>query len=176
MNCVFSTSFARVHLRSSIPLPPYASGKLAGRPSYSGHHWPGVCVCADPPSGLLHAQTFYGSINGVVKDPSGAVVDGVAVTVRESSTATEYKTVTNKSGSYRVSFLKPGTYTVRFEKEGFARYVTGEINIVLNRELAVDAALQLGTTSQVITVNSAETSLNDTNPQVGGDTQHPGTH
>jgi hypothetical protein len=120
------------------------------------------------PSGFLHAQTFYGSINGVIKDSSGAVMPGVAVTVRESSTSTEYKTVTNKSGSYRVSFLKPGSYTVRFAKDGFAQYVTGELNIVLNQELAVDGTLQLGATSQVVTVNGAETSLNDTNPQVGG--------
>jgi hypothetical protein len=121
------------------------------------------------PGRLLRAQTFYGSITGVVKDPSGAVMPGVAVTVRESSTTTEYKTVTNKSGSYRVSFLKPSSYTVRFEKGGFAQYVTSELNIVLNQELAVDGTLELGTTSQIITVTGAETSLNDTNPQVGGE-------
>ncbi len=68
------------------------------------------------PAALLHAQTFYGSIDGVVKDPSGAVVPGVVITVHETTTATEYKTVTNKSGSYRISFLKPAGYTVRFEK------------------------------------------------------------
>jgi hypothetical protein len=169
MNCSVSTSFARVHLRSSIPLRPYTSGKLAGHRAIQVIIGLAFAFALILPSGLLHAQTFYGSINGVLKDPSGAVVEGVAVTVRESSTATEYKTVTNKSGSYRISFLKPGSYTVRFEKEGFARYMTGELNIVLNRELAVDAALALGTTSQVITVNSAETSLNDTNPQVGGE-------
>jgi hypothetical protein len=121
------------------------------------------------PCGLLHAQTFYGSINGVIKDSSGAVMPGVAVTVRESTTSTEYKTVTNKSGSYRVSFLKPGSYTVRFEKDGFAQYVTGELNIVLNQELAVDGTLQLGTTSQVITVTDAASSLNSTNSQIGGE-------
>jgi hypothetical protein len=119
--------------------------------------------------GLLDAQTFYGSIKGIVKDPSGAVISGVAVIVRESGTTTEYKTVTNKEGGYRVSFLKPGSYTVRFAKDGFAQFITGELNIVLNQELAVDGTLALGPTSQVITVTSGESALNNTNPQVGGE-------
>ncbi len=82
---------------------------------------------------VTHAQTFYGSISGVVKDPSGAVMPGVAVTVSENNTTTEYKTVTNKAGSYRVSFLKPATYTVHFKKDGFAEFATGQVNIVLNQ-------------------------------------------
>jgi hypothetical protein len=120
-------------------------------------------------SSLLHAQTFYGSISGVVKDPSGAVMAEVAVTVHENSTTTEYKTTTNKSGTYRVSFLKPGSYTVRFERDGFAQYVTENLNIVLNQEQIVDSALRLGTTSEIITVTDAASSLNATNPQVGGE-------
>ena len=121
------------------------------------------------PANLLRAQTIYGSIRGVVTDPSGAVVPGVAVTVRESSTATENKTVTNKSGSYSISFLKPGSYTVRFEKSGFAQYDTNELNLVLNQDLVVDGKLRVGANSQVITVTDAASSLNDTNPQIGGE-------
>ena len=117
----------------------------------------------------LRAQTFYGSISGVVKDPSGAVIPDVAITVHETTTSTEYKTVTNKSGSYRISFLKPGDYTVRFEKEGFGQYVTNSLNLVLNQGLVVDQALKLGTAAQVIMVTDAASSLNDTNPQVGGE-------
>src|SRR6185437_2847560 len=121
------------------------------------------------PCGMLHAQTFYGSISGVVKDPGGAVLPGVAVTVHEINTTTDYKTVTNKSGSYRVSFLKPGGYTVRFSRDGFDQYATEELNLVLNQELVVDGALHVGTISEVVTVSGAATSLNATNPQVGGE-------
>ncbi len=119
--------------------------------------------------GSLRAQTFYGSISGVVKDSSGAVVPKVAVTVHENSTTTDYKTVTDKGGSYRVSFLKPGSYTVRFETAGFGQYVTDQLNLVLNQELVVDGVLRVGTTSEVVTVTGAGTSLNYTNPQVGGE-------
>jgi hypothetical protein len=117
----------------------------------------------------LHAQTFYGSISGVVKDSSSAVLPGVAITVHESGTGTEYKTLTDKGGSYRISFLKPGGYTVSFVKEGFDQDVTNALNLVLNQELIVDRALHVGTVSQVITVNDSATALNNTNPQVGGE-------
>ena len=121
------------------------------------------------PASLLHAQTFYGSITGVVKDPSGAVVPGADVVVRETVSTTEYKTVTNKSGSYRVSFLKPGAYVVRVEKVGFAQFVTGDLNLVLNQELVVDGALRVGGASEVVTVSDAGSALNDTNPQISGE-------
>jgi Carboxypeptidase regulatory-like domain len=166
MNCIFSPTSVTVRLLSRIVHRPYGGKRACCRLLQLVSGFALALALVVP--GLLHAQTFYGSINGVIKDSSGAVMPGVAVTVRESTTSTEYKTVTNKSGSYRVSFLKPGSYTVRFEKDGFVQYVTGELNIVLNQELAVDGTLQLGTTSQVITVTGAETSLNDTNPQVGG--------
>jgi len=120
-------------------------------------------------SGNLESQTFYGSISGVVKDPTGAVVPGVAVTVHENGTTTEYKTVSNKAGAYRISFLKPGGYTVRFEKDGFAQYVTDELSIVLNQERVVDGSLKLGATSEIMTVSGTESSLNTFNSQVGGE-------
>lgn len=60
-------------------------------------------------SGNLESQTFYGSISGVVKDPTGAVVPGVAVTVHENGTTTEYKTVSNKAGAYRISLSQAAT-------------------------------------------------------------------
>lgn len=165
MNCAFLATFVTSHLQCGASRQSYGSGRrilqaLCGL---------ALLFAVLIPGNLLRAQTFYGSISGVVKDPSEAVIPGVSVTVRENSTQVEYKTVTNKGGSYRISFLKPGGYTVRFEKEGFAQYVTEELNIVLNQELVVDGALRLGTKSEVITVSSAASSLNDTNPQVGGE-------
>jgi hypothetical protein len=118
--------------------------------------------------GTLPAQTFYGSITGVVTDPSGALAPGVAVTIRESSTTTEYKTVTDKTGSYRVSFLKPGGYTVSFVKDGFDQTVADGLNLVLNQNLVVDGALRMGAASDVVSVSGSTTTLNDTNPQLGG--------
>ena len=165
MNCVFPVSFVNASPRSTIVGQIFSHSKrLFGRASYLT-----LLFALIFSAGHLRAQTVYGSISGVVKDPSGAVMPGVDVTVSEDNTTTEYKTVTNKAGSYRVSFLKPATYTVHFKKDGFVEFATGQLNIVLNRDLLIDGTLQLGATSEVVTVTSAATSLNDTNPQIGGE-------
>jgi hypothetical protein len=164
MNCALFASLVAASLCPDVRRP-HGSGK--GVPPALGIL--ALLLALSVPGALLHAQTFYGSINGVVEDPSGAVLPGVAVTVHENTTATEYKTVTNKAGVYRVSFLKPGGYTVRFEKDGFAQYATDVLNIVLNQDLVVDGTLKLGAASEVVTVTGAASSLNDTNPQVGGE-------
>lgn len=167
MNCAFRTSLTTVRLRYDIAHRSHGSGN---RVRLAIEHAVSLTLLFALifSNHLLQAQTFYGSISGVVKDPSGAVVPGVAVTVREASTTTAYKSVTNNSGSYRVSFLKPGSYTVRFEKNGFAQYVTNSLNIVLNQELVVDGALQLGANSEVVNVSGAVSSLNATNSQISG--------
>ena len=169
MNCVISPCRVIAGLLSSLVNRPYRRGERAYGRALELLRGFALALALFVPGSLLHAQTFYGSISGVIKDSSGAVLPGVAVTVQESTTATDYKTVTNTTGSYRVSFLKPGTYTVRFEKDGFAQYVTGELNIVLNQELVVDEALKLGANSEVVTVTDAASSLNSTNSQIGGE-------
>ena len=151
MNCLFHVSFAAVRLQSSVVRRFYANGKRVYQALQAVSSL-ALLLALIVPGTLLRAQTFYGSISGVVKDPSGAVVPGVAVTVREGSTTTEYKTVTDKGGSYRVSFLKPGGYSVRFEKDGFDRFVIGELNIVLNKELVIDGSLRVGANSDAASV------------------------
>src|ERR1700761_8035767 len=169
MNCVLPASSATVCLQSGIVRRSYGSDKRMSCRVLQAFYGLTFLFALIVSGGVLHAQTFYGSISGVVKDPSGAVVSEVAVTVHENRTATEYKTLTNKAGSYRVSFLKPGGYTVRFEKDGFAQYATDELNIVLNQELVVDGSMKLGATSEVVTVSGAASSLNDPNSQIGGE-------
>jgi hypothetical protein len=169
MNRVFYASPAAPILSLSADCRPYGGDKRSLCRMFPVLVALSMFLGALLSSSPLSAQTFYGSISGVVKDPSGAVVPKVTVTVHENSTTTEYKTVTDKGGSYRVSFLKPGSYTVHFEKDGFAQYVTDELNIVLNQDLIVDGAMKLGTDSEVVTVSAAASSLNDTSSQIGGE-------
>ncbi len=119
-------------------------------------------------TGALQAQSVYGSINGIVKDTQGAAVPMATVTVVSESTSVELKTTTNSEGSYHFSFLKPDTYLVRIEKQGFEAFTVANIALVLNQPVTVDAVLRVGNTSQSIVVSGAATSLNRTNSQIGG--------
>src|ERR1039458_34056 len=67
----------------------------------------------------LSAQTFRGTILGTVTDPSGAVVAGAKVTVKNVGTGLERTTETSADGSYALSELPIGTYTVTVVLTGF---------------------------------------------------------
>ncbi|MBW8869203.1 MAG: carboxypeptidase regulatory-like domain-containing protein, partial [Acidobacteriales bacterium] len=168
-------SLRKTPINAEAQLPTYRKDALAslrrskGNGRRSGLLFAAVALCTLLLSGPLFAQTFYASISGLVKDADGAVIPDVAVTVHENSTATDYRTVTTKSGAYRVSFLKPGSYTVRFERSGFAQYVTNAQNLVLNQELVVDTVLRPGATSEVVTVTGDANTLNTVNAQIGGE-------
>jgi hypothetical protein len=67
----------------------------------------------------VDAQVESGKIVGTVRDATGAIVSAATVTVTETQTNAERKTTTNSQGEYVVTELKPGTYTVKAEREGF---------------------------------------------------------
>ncbi|HEX5483457.1 MAG TPA: carboxypeptidase-like regulatory domain-containing protein, partial [Terriglobia bacterium] len=73
------------------------------------------------------AQVSRGTITGIVTDPSGAVVPGVAVTIANTATGVKNNAVTNASGIYTVPLLPAGTYNVIAEKTGFRRYLHSNI-------------------------------------------------
>ncbi len=95
-----------------------------------------------------------GELKGSVMDPSGAVVPGAVVSIKNVQTGVATQTTTNQSGLYDVPFLAPGNYTVTFTKEGFRGSVRE--GIVLQIEtLEVSATLQIGASAQEVVVNAA---------------------
>lgn len=74
--------------------------------------------------------TISGALTGVVTDPSGAVVPGVAVHLRSNSKGTTQSTTTDQKGLYQFFFLPPGRYTLTVSHQGF-RESTQEVNVSL---------------------------------------------
>ena len=72
-------------------------------------------------SSALWAQTATGSILGTVKDSSGSLVSGVAVTVTSPATGATRTTTTSEAGTYSVVALLPGNYLLTYEATGFAK-------------------------------------------------------
>ena len=75
----------------------------------------------------LMAQTFRGTILGTVTDPSGAVVPGAKVVVRNVATGLERTSQTSADGSYSVSELPIGSYSVTISQSGFQSSVTSGV-------------------------------------------------
>src|SRR5438128_2019755 len=77
------------------------------------------------------AQERFGTVAGTVKDPSGAVIPGVAVTVKNKDTNRMLTMQTRGDGSYTLPAIEPGHYSVMFEKPGFTRSDVPEILVVV---------------------------------------------
>lgn len=60
----------------------------------------------------LFAQEFRATLQGTIGDPHNAVVPGANVSLVNTATAVERKTVTDAEGYYLFQFLPPGTYLV----------------------------------------------------------------
>ncbi len=117
----------------------------------------------------LLAQTFRGTVLGTVTDPSGAVVSGAKVAVRNVNTGQERTTETSADGSYSVPELPIGTYTVTITQGGFQTSVTSGVVVDVASERRVDAQLKAGQVSQTVEVSGDELSqVETTSAQLGG--------
>src|SRR5437667_4992662 len=99
---------------------------------------------------FLYAQ---GSITGIVKDNTGAVLPGV--TVEASSPALIEKTkaaVTDGTGQYRIVDLRPGTYEVTFTLTGFSTVKREGIELTGSFVATINADLKVGALAETITV------------------------
>ena len=102
----------------------------------------------------LSAQSERGTIQGTVKDSSGAVIVGAKVTVTNPATNIKVSTISNDAGDYVAASLPPGLYTVRVEKEGFRAAVVSGIALNASATIRADASLEVGSVSQAVEVTA----------------------
>ena len=98
------------------------------------------------------AQAVSGSIGGIVKDSTGAVVPGATITITSLERKTVDTTVSNESGFYLKDRLLPGTYEVKAEIAGFKTAVLPRIIVNVDSQTPVDFTLELGAVSEQIEV------------------------
>src|SRR5580698_8678170 len=101
------------------------------------------------------AQTFQGSFVGTVSDPTGAVIPGAKVTVREQDKGYDRSVMTAPDGSYQLPLLQPGRYRITVEKHGFETAARGPIVLTVDQHPRVDFMLKLGTQVAALTVEGA---------------------
>ena len=123
--------------------------------------------------GHLRAQEITGTISGTITDSSGAVIPDASVTVANISTKAERTTSTTSAGVFFFTSLPIGDYILTVAKEGFKQYRRPGIHLDVNQKLSFDIALELGATTQQITVTSevaaVETSTGAVSNLIGSD-------
>jgi hypothetical protein len=108
-------------------------------------------------AGAAFAQTAgSGTITGTLTDPSGAVVPGAEVLVKNTDTGIERKTASNEAGIYNATFLRPGHYEVSASKAGFASVLRKELTLQVGETMTVDFSMILKTAQELVTVTGQE--------------------
>src|SRR5271156_5555612 len=102
---------------------------------------------------MLVGQTFRGTILGSVTDPSGAVIAGATVKLRNVATGLERSTETSADGSYSVPELPIGTYSVTVTQTGFQTFVASGVTVDVAGERRIDASMKTGEVSTKVEVS-----------------------
>jgi hypothetical protein len=95
------------------------------------------------------------TIQGTVTDPTGLPLPGVEVKVNDRALSVVRTTTTDSAGTYRVPALPPGTYTLTVSHSGFATRAYENLEVVLNRVLTFDIAMEVGAVEEQVTVEAS---------------------
>ena len=107
----------------------------------------------------MYAQNDRGTITGEVKDQAGAVVPGATVVARNTGNGTESRTTTTGTGNYTIPSLPAGMYTLTVDVKGFKKFVQENIEIQVSITNRVDVSLEVGTSSETVTVTAEAAQL-----------------
>ncbi len=109
------------------------------------------------------AQTPSGSVVGRVTDSTGAVVPGVAITITSLDTNISQKGLSNENGDYTIPYLNPARYKLEASIDGFRRHKQSEFQLSIEQSLRIDIRLEVGATSESVTVTDIPAPLNTEN-------------
>ncbi len=116
----------------------------------------------------LTAQTSYGSIVGTVTDPTGAIVPGAKVTLKNTNTNVTQPTTTGSGGNYNFVNLVPGIYSITVSEAGFQSITQERIDVQIGGTTRANVTLQAGEVTQTVTVSASQAGLQTESASLGG--------
>jgi hypothetical protein len=102
----------------------------------------------------LFAQVDTGTISGLLRDPSGAVIPGVTVVLKGESTGLSVEVTTNQAGLFVSPPLRAGAYTVEVHSTGF-NTAAKRVQLELSQRLEVDFTLTVGAVTETVAVTDS---------------------
>jgi len=112
------------------------------------------------------AQTeISGDVSGTVTDPSGAVLPGAMVNLKNNATGATQTATTNPAGVYRFSLLPPGSYTVTASAQGF-QGASQKIQVAVGQASAANLQLAVGGSGTTVEVTAEGGVVNTQNGNI----------
>jgi hypothetical protein len=117
------------------------------------------------------AQATLGTLTGVVRDASDAVLPGAAVTLNNPATGTTQDVVTNERGQFLFSQLQVGTYQVKVSLPGFRTQEYNQVVINVGQEYSLAVRLSIGGIEEAVQVVAGASIVQTTTPEVSATVQ-----
>ena len=115
----------------------------------------------------VHAQNYAGSVRGTVTDPAGAAVPGATVTLRDVGTNSTSQTKTSEQGEYAFPLVSVGVYEVTVKQGSFKEFIAKGVEVHVSTATEVNAKLELGSSSETVTVEASDIQVQTTSAEVG---------
>jgi hypothetical protein len=117
---------------------------------------------------LLSAQTGgTGAISGAITDPSAAMLVGAQVKVTDVATGYTRTSQSNDHGSYLVSLLPPGQYTLEVTKQGFKAASSTDVQVIVAETTVLNIRMETGMVTETIAVTSSTVELQTESTELG---------
>ena len=101
------------------------------------------------------SQASTGQIVGTVRDPQGAALPNVTVTVTNTATGLTQSLTTNQDGLFRAVLLPVGDYTIKVIAQGFGNFTQTGYKVEVGSSLDANITMQVTAVNEVVTITAA---------------------
>jgi outer membrane receptor protein involved in Fe transport len=113
-------------------------------------------------------QTSQGTLIGVVRDRTGAVLPNVQITLKNEATGETRSLQTKGDGAYRAEAISPGKYTIDAAIQGFTKFEAKDLNVASSQVTSYDVVLEIGSANAEVTVQADQATINTDNGTLSG--------
>jgi hypothetical protein len=113
------------------------------------------------------AQNSSTTIEGLVLDPSGKIVPGASLTLRNPATGQVRRTQADENGAYSFPLLAPGTYQLDTMARGFTTQTSRDVVLQVGENIRLDVKLQLARAQTSVRISSQPRLIDTTSPAIG---------
>lgn len=117
-------------------------------------------IAEAPINGRLELVAGGGTLEGYVRDASGAVVVNATVRVTQAGSGAEITANTDSAGRYKLRGLAPGSYKIKVDSSGFKSYVMDGVSLATGSVRRNNISLEVGSISETVEVSASSVALN----------------
>ena len=107
----------------------------------------------------LYCQGYFGTVSGILTDPSSAVVQGAHITLLDEQKGFTFHTTSDSAGRYLFASIPPGMYSVIVEVQGFEKTIRTRIKLNVSENPTANLTLKVAGTAQRVEVTAQAQSI-----------------